>query len=97
MNSDYHDPNLIRVTSEVLTDETDLVVEMKIMHAWLLISALQLATRHPDLSDYMVTMLVTIANQFEEAIIDLHPGAQRLIEMGWDSTFDVPRGRNDER
>ncbi len=93
----YYDPNLIRVTSEVLTDETDLIFEIKSAHAWLLICSLQMTMRHPDLSDYVVSMLVTIAKQFEEAITDLHPEAQRLIEMGWDSTFDVPRGRNDER
>lgn len=78
----------MKVTREVMTDEALLQVNISIKEAWLLTSALQLATRHPGVKGKMKKSIVDIAKQFEQAIIDLHPEAAEPLALGWDPNRD---------
>ncbi len=73
---------------ETMGDERELIVEITIKDAWLLISALQLATRHPELSTAMKDNLFSTARQFQTVIESIHPGAHELLDMGWNTKFD---------
>lgn len=66
-----------------MSDETPLPVTISIKQAWLLISGLQLAVRHPEMSDLMRQDLEHIGKQFQQPIIELHPECYLLIEHGW--------------
>lgn len=78
----------IEIVRECMTDERPLDVKITVKDAWLLVSALQLATRHPELSMYMKDALFSTARQFQVAIEAVHGEAHELIEMGWDTRFD---------
>jgi len=55
----------------------------------ILIDNLQLANRHPGISDMMKAHVERIARKFQAAIVEKHPQADTLIEMGWNTHFDV--------
>lgn len=80
----------IAITGRVMSDETPLLVEIRITDAWMLVSALQLCTRHPGLSKPMRKHITHVAMQFRDAIVERHPDAEIVLEMGWDSDYDVP-------
>lgn len=79
----------IKIAKKVMSDETPLVIEMDIRDAWMLLSGLQLLVRHPAVSQHTKDIWAHTARQIQEAIVTLHPEAQPLIEMGWNSDFDV--------
>jgi hypothetical protein len=66
-----------------MSDETVLPVEIDIQSAWFLVSGLQLAIRHPDISDEQRAVLVSIGRTFQGAIEALHPEAHEALELGW--------------
>ena len=78
-------------TRRVMSDNTPLPVTINIQEAWLLISGLQLASRHPGISPYMKSALENIGRQFQQAIVERHPQAAELIEFGWNPEMDVPQ------
>lgn len=84
-----NEQQFLGITRRVMSDDRVLPVEISIKEAWLLISGLQLATRHPEISEHMRNALTDIARQFQGAITDLHPEAQAPLEMGWNSAHDV--------
>ena len=77
------------VVAAVMSDHQPLNVHIDIMQTWLLISAIQLATRHPGLNTTTKTHLTQTGRAFQQAIVDYHPEAAELIEMGWHSEFDM--------
>lgn len=77
------------VTERVMLDKTPLTVDIDIQSAWMLVSALQLTTRHPEISDVMKGILTKIARQFQGRIVETHPEAEELLEMGWNEAYDV--------
>lgn len=79
----------LAVTGQVMSDNTELMPIIHIKEAWLLISGLQLASRHPQVSGLMKQQWRDIADQFAEEIIRLHPEAETVIDIGWDETHDV--------
>lgn len=78
----------MEITARVMSDKTPLPVVISIMQSWLLVSGLQLATRHPSLSPYMKDHLTEIARQFQDAIVAVHPEAKEPLEMGWNAEND---------
>lgn len=84
-----NDQQFIDATAKVMSDKTPLSLTIQIRDAWLLVSGLQLATRHPMVTEPMKGLLETIARQFQGVIVKAHPEAQPLLEMGWDSEYDV--------
>lgn len=84
-----NEQQFLQTTAKVMTDKTPLSLTIRIQDAWLLVSGLQLATRHPGVTDQMKELLEAIARQFQGAIVQAHPEAHPLLEMGWDSTYDM--------
>lgn len=82
------EPQFIGIAKKVMEDETILPVTIHIKDAWILVSGIQLATRHPGLHGPTRRWLIDIGEQFQAAIIALHPEAEDLLEMGWDQTKD---------
>lgn len=78
----------IETSKAALSDETPLALTIEIREAWLLVSGLQLATRHLGMSDSMRGALTAIARQFQTAIVQAHPETEMLLEMGWDLNHD---------
>lgn len=83
-----NDREATEIVGKCMTDETPLTVNIMIKDAWLLVSAIQLATRHPELSVWMKDSLFNSAEKFQVAVENLHPEAHELIEMGWDKRYD---------
>lgn len=79
----------VEITAKVMSDKTPLQVDIDIMSAWLLVSSLQLAVKHPGLSNPMKTMLTRIARTFQARIAEHHPEADELLNMGWNEAYDV--------
>lgn len=83
-----NDEQAMEIVRECMTDERPLTVNITIKDAWLLVSAIQLATRHPELSVYTKDSLFSTARQFQTAIENVHWEAHELMEMGWDTQYD---------
>ncbi len=60
MNSE----EFMRVVSIAMSDQTVLPVHLTFADAWILVSALQLATRHPDIHEPLRDRLTDIAKTF---------------------------------
>ncbi len=84
----------VEILKEVMSDDSPLTVKMDIMQAWMLVSGLQLLTRHPEVNQQLKDMWTHTARQFQEAILEQHPEAEELIEMGWNTDFDVDENGN---
>lgn len=78
----------IRIAGNVMRDRTPIALTITIRDAWLLVSGLQLATRHPEIDPTTKTFLEALARQFQGVIVEAHPEAGELLEMGWNQNFD---------
>jgi hypothetical protein len=87
MNED----EFMRKALPAMQDDTPLQVEIRVSDAWFLTSAVQLATRHPDMSRAQKKRMTQIARQFEKAIAQRHPEAEEVLLMGWDERYDVDK------
>lgn len=83
-----NDEKAMQIVADCLSDETHLTVNITIKDAWLLLSGIQLATRHPDLSVYMKDSLFESGLKFQEMVEAVRPEAHEFIEMGWDKRLD---------
>lgn len=83
----------MRIARRVMRDETPLNLTITISNAWILVSALQLATRHPVMGQPLRQHLEHIARQLQAAIVERHPEAEALLEMGWQPEHDQPSPR----
>lgn len=90
MNNSGEDARFLEITYDAMTDGRPLTVELKVQSAWVLLTALQLVARHPDLSSYLRDAVTNVGRQFQTAIGELHPETKVLMEQGWDSAYDKP-------
>lgn len=74
--------------AEIMKDTTPLPVVIDIQQAWLLIAGLQLAYKHPGIGQALANHLEHVGRQFQQAIVEVRPDADELIEMGWNSEYD---------
>lgn len=77
------------IMRKVMPDEKPLLLEMRVREAWFMVSALQLASRHPAMSDAQKAQLLVVGQQLQDAIVERHPEAEVVLEMGWDEQYDV--------
>jgi hypothetical protein len=82
---------MMAITQRVMSDKTPLDIRINILELWVLISLLQLTTRHPDLPEQMKQFAIHHGRQFQKAIATAHPEANQVIEMGWNTRFDVDK------
>jgi hypothetical protein len=79
----------LEMAAKIMSDNSPLPVMISIKEAWLLVSCLQLGTRHPHISPTQTSMFEQVGKQFQAAIVERHPEVSALINMGWDERFDV--------
>lgn len=77
----------------LFTDETIIPVHIDPGSAFTLVSALQVAWRHPELSEHMADRIQEIARLFQGRVVELYPELELFIEAGWYEEFgDVQIG-----
>lgn len=82
----------LKVTAEVMQDNSPVIVDIDIAGAWMIVAALQAVTRYSNLGDYMIVKLTEIARLFQSMIVTAHPEAEELLEAGWNPEMDIERG-----
>lgn len=78
----------LRVAGKVLEDAQPIAVTITISEAWVLVAALQLATRNPGMPSTTRRHVTGIARQFQLTVEQRHPEAHDAFEMGWWERFD---------
>lgn len=73
----------LKVLRKVAHDETFLTPIISPIDAYLLVSALQVALSHPEMSPEMVESLRSIAMAFQDVLCALHPDVLPILEAGW--------------
>lgn len=87
---DLDDEKMLKIARAAMTDETPVPVTISVANLWFLVSALQFTVRMAATGDAFKDRLKNIAKQFQGAIEDAHPQVTRILNMGWDSAYDVP-------
>ncbi len=77
------------VFRQVYEDQRELPINIPFGQAWFLVTRLQLASRHPNLSDFQRNQIIELGKQFQSGIARDYPAADSILEMGWDSYFDA--------
>lgn len=77
------------VFQALVDDQTIIPFKTSPARAFALLSALQLATRHPEMGDDLKYMLVDMASYIQDALVELHPGVADVIEAGWHEEYDI--------
>lgn len=80
------------IVAQALSDETPLLLSIRIRDAWMILSCLQLTDRHPGISAATRRFVHQVGRQLQAAIVRVHPEADAIIEMGWDPEMDVLSG-----
>jgi hypothetical protein len=84
-----NEKKFMAIGKRVMSDDTEIETTIDIKQAWILVSGLQLLCRHPGVSQAMKDIWTHTGRQLQEAIVTLHPDAEELLEMGWNTDFDV--------
>lgn len=95
LNAIYRRHPLARKTGPTLAlmaDESPLTITMRISDAWMIVSAIQLTMRHTEVDDDLRGRLTALARKYQAALATVHPAAGELLEMGWDTKYDVEAG-----
>jgi hypothetical protein len=90
-NFPLSEKEMMEITKRVMSDKSPLDIRINIMELWVLISLLQLVTRDPELSEMMKQFATHHGKQFQKVIADTHPEANQVIELGWNTRFDVEK------
>jgi len=79
----------VAIAERCMVDDSPLPVTIDIKGAWFLVTALQLAARHPAIGSRLKKQIQDVGRQFQGAIEHVHPEAHELLEKGWHSRFDI--------
>lgn len=83
---------IVETIRGVVADTEPLTVNIDIGTAWKIVAAVQLASRHPNITPEQILKLRAATRAFEYAITTRHPEAAALLEQGWDPRFDMGSG-----
>lgn len=91
---DPHEPAFAARAMEDLkrltADRTPVVLELSRAEAWILMSTLQLALRHPRVREMVVSEAIrALAERLVDAVPNT-PTLQRLAAAGWEEQSDAP-------
>jgi hypothetical protein len=78
----------LKITEQVMSDKTKLDYQPTVGEAWLILSAIQFATRVPALNGSMIMILEKVGRKYQRRIEALHPEAAQILEAGWDPEKD---------
>ncbi len=81
----------LKVLKEVAAQAIYIAPAMHITDGFHIVSALQLVTRHPDLSPAHRAEIVRIARQFQQALAEIDQRLDPILEKGWHSAYDVTK------
>lgn len=81
----------LEITKRVMSDTKPIRLTINIMELWMIVGHLQLASRHPSLSDTLQQFVRHTCDQFIDAIAAKYPEAREVLEMGYDPTHDIPQ------
>ena len=84
-----YEKKFMDIGRKVMEDDTEIEVVIDVPQAWILVNGLQLLCRHPGVSQAIKDMWTHTGRELQEAIVTLHPEAEEMIEMGWNTKFDV--------
>lgn len=79
----------ILAADEALSDHHYQTVMIKTNELFMIVSALQLAARHPQLSEIFVIHLTDITQRLMAIIATLHPDAEPFLKKGFDPDYDM--------
>jgi hypothetical protein len=82
---------MLEITARVMKDQEPIQFIIHMMDAWVLVSQLQLVTRHPDISDAMRKFAEHTGHEIQKSIVAKYPEAEAVINLGWNTRFDVDR------
>lgn len=85
-----------RLVMDILNDDRSIMLETEIKTAYIMVATLQLATRHPHISDWLVSEVLGVGRAIQKGIDMAHPGAYDLLEKGWNSDYDVELETQDD-
>lgn len=72
-----------------IMEDTEIVeVSLTMAELWQIMAAVHLATRHPEAHNEALRLAVMAARQIEGRIIEYHPDAWAMLQMGWDERYD---------
>lgn len=77
-----------------LKDSTPLRLQVHPYYAYGVVAALQLASRHPELSAMQKDLVETFGRDLQKMIGSVSKLAAESLEAGWDRSQDVFRGRS---
>ena len=81
---------LLPVVARELNAAQPIQSQIPPFEAFSLCAALQLAWRHPALSELQRSMIEKAARDLQAAVRARSSAAGELLELGWDQTLDVP-------
>lgn len=84
------DDKMFEIAKAAMTDDRPLPVTISTADAWFLVSGLQFTARMAPTGQAFKKRISDIAQQFQMAVEDRHPEVTRILNMGWDSTYDTP-------
>jgi hypothetical protein len=82
---------MMEVIKKLAEDKEPVSISFGMFDLFMLIAQLQLVARHPELSKHQLDFANKMGKQFQKAITSLHPEADEVIEMGWNTRFDVDK------
>lgn len=68
------------------TERIDLMIRPA--DAWIILACMQLALRHPNVSDTMRECATDIGHRLEELIANYGPALKEMARRGWDPAYD---------
>jgi hypothetical protein len=91
MSTDDIPADFVRELEALVTDDTPVAVQSTRWRLWCLMSAVQLASRHPTaMQSAPMQVAVTMARTIQH-LVATTPALARVAEQGWDQTFDSER------
>ena len=77
-----------QISRQIVSDKAPLPIEVSAREAWLLVLTLQTCARSTAFSAKTSSILTGVAMKFQDAIVERHPDAELVLEMGWDEERD---------
>lgn len=84
-----------KLALKILQDNRQLGVVLDVATAYCIVAALQLATRHPSMSDWMKDEIKQAATGIQAGIDLYQDGAFDLLDKGWNPDNDIDMETDD--
>ena len=86
---------VMEIAFRVKADNIPLRIEISAWDAWLLLSLLQMSIRRQDVKHNSLAQqhILVVGQQLQDAIVERHPQAEAILEMGWDEQYDAKDGQ----